>query len=87
MHHQTTLRVRQLVYEAFREMGVGDPIEPHESMLIQGGYFCGRRFICGDFQAVWFFEDNQVKVYSADGGVWKVFDLVASDVMVQSRVA
>ncbi len=88
MHHKLTLRVRQFVYEAFRELGVDYDIQPFESFLIQGGYYCGRRFTCEHLSATWRFEDNQVTVYDAGGAIRKVID-VPSDYLAatQARAA
>lgn len=38
-----------------------------ESLLIRGGYFCGRRFEMDGFSAIWFVEERQLKVYDPDG--------------------
>ena len=81
-----TLRVRELIYNKFRELGAPSDIDPHESLLIQDGHFCGRRFTYDGMQAIWFFEDNEVKVYGRDGSVSEVFN-VTDDTVAQPRVA
>lgn len=34
-----------------------------ESILIRKGFYCGRRFDACGFEAVWFFEEDQLKFY------------------------
>ena len=70
MHHvQLTDTVRQLVTETFAELGVPQPDQMQESILIRDGSYCGRRFQAIDASAVWFVEEDQVKFYQADGTV------------------
>jgi hypothetical protein len=38
-----------------------------ESILIRDGYYCGRRFELGDYRAVWFLEEDILKISTADG--------------------
>ncbi|WP_168565784.1 hypothetical protein [Crateriforma spongiae] len=37
-----------------------------ESMVIREGFFCGRRLAFADWVAIWFMEEDQVKITSAD---------------------
>ena len=76
-HLELTLRVRQLVHKKFRELGIQNEVAAQESMLIRDGFFCGRRFRCEELEAVWFFEDNQVKFYDRDGYVLEACSTVA----------
>lgn len=68
-HLQLTMHVRTIINDKFRQMGVSDGTVATESMLMQDGFFCGRRFLCEHLQAVWFFEDNQIRFYDQDGNV------------------
>lgn len=38
-----------------------------EAMLICNGFYRGRRFRCGAYHAVWFIEEDELKVFHADG--------------------
>ncbi len=38
-----------------------------ESILVRDGFYCGRRFNLSDHRAVWFLEEDELKIYSADG--------------------
>ena len=72
LHFQLTNQVRQLVYETLREYGLPTETVPQESILLRGGMYCGRRFDAGDFHAIWFIEENQVKFYGPQGLLRKV---------------
>ncbi|TWT79173.1 hypothetical protein CA13_05710 [Planctomycetes bacterium CA13] len=38
-----------------------------ESMLIRDGFFCGRCFHMESHRAIWFIEEDEVKIYGIDG--------------------
>jgi hypothetical protein len=38
-----------------------------ESILIRDDFFCGRRFYTADHHAVWFIEQDELKIYDTDG--------------------
>ncbi len=40
-----------------------------ESLLIRGGFYCGRRFDFGSHQAIWFLEEDQIKIHDQDGRI------------------
>ncbi len=40
-----------------------------ESILIRGGHYCGRRFAFDPYSAIWFVEENELKVFAANGEV------------------
>lgn len=56
-------RVRTIL-ECF---GVPSDAAMHETILIRGGFYCGRRFLCDGMQVVWFIEENQLKVFGRGG--------------------
>lgn len=86
MHEASvTERVRRLVSQAFARLGHVEPAEIHETILIRDGYYCGRRFEADSATAVWFVEENQVKVFRADGTVAQVLEPEAA--MASSRAA
>ncbi len=45
----------------------GEDFQPQESILIRDGFYCGRRFNFGDYQAVWFVEEGLVKIFTHAG--------------------
>jgi hypothetical protein len=38
----------------------------HESLLIRRGFYCGRRFEFHPYHAIWFLEEDQLKIFAAD---------------------
>ncbi|GAA5509913.1 hypothetical protein [Novipirellula caenicola] len=40
-----------------------------ESLLIRDGFFCGRCFRTETFRAVWFIEEDELKIYSNSGNL------------------
>ena len=64
-----TERVRRFVSQALTQPGQADAGELRESILIRDGYYCGRRFESDAGAAIWFVEENQVKMYRADGSM------------------
>ncbi|MCG8652422.1 MAG: hypothetical protein MI861_21455 [Pirellulales bacterium] len=45
---------------------LANPIR-NESILIRDGFYCGRRFDLGAYRAVWFLEEDQLKIYARGG--------------------
>lgn len=66
-HAQLTETVRTLVAHRFNELGIDDPEQFRETILIRGGNYCGRRFETAAGHAIWFVEENQIKFYNAAG--------------------
>ena len=66
-HAQATEQVRKLVASAFASLGVAHPEQFRESILMHAGHYCGRRFEAAGAHAVWFLEENQIKVVASDG--------------------
>ncbi len=52
--------------ESGAESNVGSSIL-RESILIRGEFFCGRRFYTANHYAVWFIEEDQLKIYQNNG--------------------
>jgi hypothetical protein len=71
-HAELTQHVRQLVAEAFARAGMPQPADFTESILIKGGNYCGRKFVGSSGHAVWFVEENQLKLYNAEGQLIQV---------------
>lgn len=75
MHHvELTESVRRLVTGAFAELQLAGGAELRETLLLHGGIYCGRRFELPGGHALWFFEEDQVKVYGAEGRLLRVID-------------
>lgn len=71
-HAELTQHVRQLVAEAFARAGIPQPADFTESILIKCGNYCGRKFLASGGHAIWFVEENQVKLYDAGGRLTQV---------------
>ena len=69
-----TERVRRFISQALTQLGETDADEIRETILIRDGYYCGRRFEAQAGAAIWFVEENQVKVFRADGTVALVLE-------------
>jgi hypothetical protein len=73
MPHTDTLEgIRQTIRGAFAELGASEGLRMSEHILIRNDLYCGRRFRCGTFEAVWFIEENQIKIHGSDGTVVRV---------------
>ncbi len=44
-----------------------EPTILRESILIRDDFFCGRRFYTANYYAVWFIEQDELKIYDKDG--------------------
>lgn len=65
--------VRQRIAEWLTTEGFSVPEEIRESILIRDGFYCGRRFEMDDCSAVWFTEDDQVKIYDGESNLLNSF--------------
>ena len=75
--------IRRQVRQIFQQNGAPSDAELCESLLIRDGYFCGRRFEMDGLCAIWFVEEDELKIYGRDGKV-----LVANDVeTIRRRLA
>jgi hypothetical protein len=65
-------KVRAAVGWQLKKLGVRDTGSMHETILIHNGLFCGRRFQCEEFQAVWFLEEDEIKFFGPCGEMLQV---------------
>ena len=73
-HAELTDLVRQLIADSFEKIGAMDEEGLHETILIRGGYYCGRRFKANNHEAIWFIEEKQIKFYG-DASDLEMIDL------------
>ena len=76
MQHAEALEaVRHVVRGAFVELGaeVGSALSEH--ILVRDDAYCGRRFVVDGLQAIWFVEEDQIKVHAQDGSVARVMSV------------
>ncbi len=81
-----TASVRDLVDEYFARLGASTEGDLRETILISDGHYCGRRFYRDGFDAVWFVEENQLKIHNQDGSLYEVVRLQDQQ-LSQQRVA
>jgi hypothetical protein len=78
MHHaELAASVQQLIADVFQQLRLSDEDAPRQSLLIRDGNYCGRRFEAHHGHALWFFEEDQIKVFGADGRVLRVMERVS----------
>ena len=74
MQHTAMLEaVRELVRSAFAQQGAALGAAFSEHVLIREDHYCGRSFHSQGVNAIWFIEEDQIKIYGRDGTVVDVF--------------
>ncbi|MGV3486959.1 MAG: hypothetical protein ACO1RT_21265 [Planctomycetaceae bacterium] len=76
---QRLAEVRRCIDRWLETQGVDGDVEMHESVLIRDGFYVGRRFKMSPYQAVWFMEEDEVKIHAADGQTLARLDAAAID--------
>lgn len=74
-HSQQLELVRNLVRERFAHFGLPPEQATCETILIREGFYCGRRFHCDSWRAIWFVEEHVVKFYTSEGDFRESVDL------------
>jgi hypothetical protein len=64
--------IRRQVRHTLTEQGASDSATLSESILVRGGFLCGRRFELDGFSAVWFVEERQLKFFDRTGSVFTI---------------
>ncbi len=77
-------RTRAFVEQAFQQLDQFTTLPLREAALIRNGQYCGHRFTSRELSAVWFFEEDQVKIYGSDR---QLIQVVSTTVDVQRRAA
>lgn len=67
--------VRQKLADWVQAAGSCEASEVRETYLVCDGFYCGRRFQVGPFTAVWFAEENQLKIYAEQDGLVAALEL------------
>ena len=76
MQHAEALEaVRRAVRGTFVELGADSGFEMSEHILVRNDSYCGRRFIAKRLQAIWFVEEDQIKIHAQDGSVARVMSV------------
>ena len=61
------LRLQQWLAQQSGAGGEASQNIRNESILIRDGFYCGRQFDAGTHRAVWFMEEDELKISTADG--------------------
>ncbi len=77
-------RTRAFVEQAFQQLDRYTTLPLREAALIRDGHYCGHRFTSRELSAVWFFEEDEVKIYGSDR---QLIQVVSTTVDVQRRAA
>jgi hypothetical protein len=88
MHHaELTQSVREMAARLLAELRLSDGSELRESLLLREGLYCGRRFEAEHGDAIWFIEEDELKIIGADGRVRRVIHAVSQLVMPKRAAA
>jgi len=82
-HAQLLESIRQLVAQTLLTLGAGGDEQPRESLLIQDGLYCGRRFEFSSSYAIWRAEQDEVTFYHTDGSFLRAIGLSESEPMLR----
>ncbi len=70
---QRLIAVREYLRTWFLDRNEEAEWEVTESIMIRDGFYCGRNFRFATHRAVWFVEEEQVKIYGPDGALLETF--------------
>tara|TARA_B100000674_G_C37544075_1_gene779755 strand:+ start:159 stop:413 length:255 start_codon:yes stop_codon:yes gene_type:complete len=59
--------IRQIIEKTFASLSETPNQILAESLLIRDGHYCGHKFANAALTAVWFHEEDQIKVHNKDG--------------------
>lgn len=74
---QRLAMVRDCLIGWLRDQGTykeNDEFILRETILIRNDFFCGRQFYLRNHHAIWFIEEDQLKIYGTDREVAATFD-------------
>ena len=83
MHASRPREIRQLIQDQFTELSATSGSMLDETLLIRDGQYCGHRYQTDELSAVWFLEEDQIKIYNHAGHVIGV--ICPSEVVVERR--
>ncbi len=77
-------RTRAFIEQVFQQLDKYTTLPLREVALIRDGQYCGHRFTSRELTAVWFFEEDQVKIYGSDH---RLLQVETTTVETQRRAA
>lgn len=72
LHSELVEGVRQVVRSCFAELAPDRQVALTEHILVRDHVYCGRRFRSDELHAVWFIEEDEIKIYGPDHSVVRV---------------
>ncbi len=78
-------QIRQFVMSQLERYGAARDASLRETLLMRQGAYCGHRFRHDGFEAVWFVEEDQIKLYAPDHSLIATYK--PSELQPQSRKA
>ena len=79
--------IRQLIEKTFASLSESPNQILAESLLIRDGHYCGHKFKSSVCTAVWFHEEDQIKVRGKDGKLLMVVKPSEAEVSAPLRAA
>jgi hypothetical protein len=61
--------IRKLVEQTFQSLRSAPQELTRETFLIREGHYCGHRYESDELSAVWFLEEDEIKVFGENGGL------------------
>lgn len=71
---QKLARARNCVYDFCRDQFPDEETQLRDSIFINDGFYRGRRFRSDKISAIWFAEEDQLKIHSLDGACLASWD-------------
>ena len=82
---QRLAAVRRCLDRWFETQHHDEDIDIRDAVLIRNGFYAGRRFEVGQYRAVWFMEEDELKIQDASGTIVAKFN--AAEINQLSGVA
>jgi hypothetical protein len=71
---QRLASVRRCIDRWLEQQEIEGDVEIRDAVLIRDGFYVGRRFQMGTFQAVWFMEEDELKIQDMNGNLLAKLD-------------
>ena len=86
-HESRTEQIRNYISNELVRLGADVNTSLRETLLIRSGNYCGHRFKLGQFHAVWFIDEDQIKFSGPEGMIQSVQPSVTVQANQAARVA
>ena len=79
--------IRKLVEQTFQSLRSAPQELTRETFLIREGHYCGHRYESDELSAVWFLEEDEIKVFGENGTLLLVLQPGQSPASTAQRAA